>query len=50
MSDRIEIEGLKVDPKLADFVNARALPGTGVDEGAFWAALSALIHDFGPRL
>ncbi|MEL7462858.1 MAG: malate synthase G [Pseudomonadota bacterium] len=49
MSDRIEIEGLQVDAALADFVNARALPGTGVDEGAFWSALSALIHDFGPR-
>ncbi|MEL6794318.1 MAG: malate synthase G, partial [Pseudomonadota bacterium] len=49
MSDRIEIEGLQVDAALAGFVNARALPGTGVDKGAFWSALSALIHDFGPR-
>ena len=49
MTDRIEIEGLKVDTQLADFINDRALPGTGVDQAAFWAGLSKLIHDFGPR-
>ena len=49
MSQRIAIEGLQVDSRLADFVNAKALPGTGVDGDAFWKGLSALIHDFGPR-
>ncbi|MEC8796919.1 MAG: malate synthase G, partial [Pseudomonadota bacterium] len=27
----------------------QALPGTGVSVDAFWASLSELIHDFGPR-
>ena len=49
MTDRIEIEGLKVDRRLAEFVNGAALPGTGVDEADFWSGLSTLIHDFGPR-
>ncbi len=49
MGDRKEIEGLKVDTQLADFVNDHALPGTGVDPNAFWSGLSSLIHDFGPR-
>ena len=49
MTDRIEIEGLNVDARLAAFVDEKVLPGTGVDRGAFWAALSQLIHEFGPR-
>ncbi len=49
MTDRIEIEGLAVDTQLAAFVNEQALPGSGVEPAAFWAGLSALIHDFGPR-
>ncbi len=49
MSDRIEIEGLRIDTRLADFVSNQALPGTGVAPDVFWAGLSKLIHDFGPR-
>lgn len=49
MGDRREIEGLKVDAQLADFVNDQALPGSGVDPDKFWSGLSSLIHDFGPR-
>jgi len=50
MSDtRIEKHGLQVDPVLADFIDAKALPGTGVDADVFWKGLSDLVHDFGPR-
>lgn len=49
MGDRKDIEGLKVDAQLADFVNDQALPGTGVDPDVFWSGLSSLIHTFGPR-
>ena len=38
MSDRVEIEGLQVDQRLADFVNDRALPGAGVEPGVFLIA------------
>lgn len=41
--------GLQVDAKLANFIETQALPGTGVSVDAFWASLSDLIHDFGPR-
>ena len=41
--------GLQVDAKLANFIETQALPGTGVSVDAFWASLSELIHDFGPR-
>ncbi|MEM7525972.1 MAG: malate synthase G, partial [Pseudomonadota bacterium] len=49
MAERVEIEGLNVDKRLADFIDEAALPGSGVDRDAFWAALSGLIHDFGPK-
>ena len=49
MSDRIEKHGLQVDPQLVDFLEARALPGTGVAVDAFWAGFSAIVHDLGPR-
>ncbi len=49
MTDRRNIEGLQVDADLADFIDTRALPGTGVDRGAFWRAFSALLHDFAPE-
>ena len=40
---------LKIDPALARFIVEEALPGTGVDADRFFAALSAIVHDFGPR-
>ncbi len=40
---------LSVGAELADLVESEALALTGVDAGAFWAGLSALVADFGPR-
>nr|WP_319948342.1 malate synthase G [uncultured Shimia sp.] len=49
MTTRIEKNGLQVDPVLVDFVEAQALAGTGVSADAFWAGLSDLAHDLGPK-
>jgi malate synthase len=49
MADRKILHGLQVDTTLASFVEDRALPGTGIAPDAFWAGLSALIHDLGPE-
>ena len=49
MSTRVARAGLQVDQVLADFLEARALPGTGVAVDRFWAGFAELIHDFGPR-
>ena len=49
MADRVEIEGLKVDAALADFVAAEALPGTGISPEAFWKSFSAIAHDLAPK-
>ena len=49
MTQRVEKQGLKVDRRLVEFVEAQALPGTGVTAPAFWAEFSKLVHDLGPK-
>ncbi len=49
MVERIEKHGLQVDRRLADFLENRALPDTGVTPDAFWAGFSDLVHTMGPR-
>ncbi len=49
MAERINKDGLQVDARMVDFVENRALPGSGIGAGDFWAALSKLIHDLGPK-
>jgi malate synthase len=48
-NQRTEKYGLKVDPILADFIDTKALPGTGVAAEAFWQGLSDLVHELGPK-
>ncbi len=49
MSQRVQSGGLQIAQSLFDFVNNEALPGTGVDQHQFWAAVDAIIHDLAPR-
>ena len=49
MTNRTDNHGLQVDPLLADFIETKALPGTGIDADAFWSGFSTLIHDLGPK-
>ena len=49
MGDRVTVGGLQVAPVLHAFVRDEALPGTGVDEDAFWAGVEAILGDFAPR-
>ncbi len=39
---------LAVEDVLARFVEEQALPGSGVEAGAFWEGFSALVHEMGP--
>ncbi|MEL6505184.1 MAG: malate synthase G [Pseudomonadota bacterium] len=47
--DRIEIAGLNVAKSLYDFVNDQALPGTGLDQDAYWEAFSKAANAMAPR-
>jgi malate synthase len=49
MSERITRHRLQVAADLDRFINEQALPGTGVDEKAFWAGVDALFHDLTPK-
>jgi malate synthase len=47
--DRITVGGLQVASVLHAFVHDEALPGTGVDEAAFWSGVETILGDFAPR-
>ena len=49
MSERITVGGIQVDKVLYDFVNSAALPGTGVDQDAFWTGAAEIFTDLAPR-
>ena len=49
MTDRmIEKAGLQVAEQLADFIDSRALPGTGIAPDAFWAGVADIFARFAP--
>ena len=49
MSDRVDAGGLQVSKDLYDFINAQALPGTGVDQAHFWDSFGAIVRDLTPK-
>ena len=50
MSNRIETNGLNIAEELYAFVRDEALPGSGIDEAAFWGGAAALIEEFSPQV
>ncbi|GAC1599689.1 MAG: malate synthase G [Pseudarthrobacter sp.] len=49
MSKRMETNGLRVAEELYAFVRDEALPGTGIEEEAFWKGAAAVITQFSPQ-
>ncbi|PRD39993.1 UNVERIFIED_CONTAM: glcB [Trichonephila clavipes] len=49
MTGRIAKNGLQVERQLADFIETRALPGTGVSADTFWSGLATAIATLGPK-
>jgi len=49
MERRVEQFGLSIAPEIALFVEARALPRSGVRAKDFWKGLSAIVHDLAPK-
>lgn len=50
MGERVRVGRLRVDADLFGFVRNEALPGTGLDEAAFWQGTDAIIHDLAPQV
>lgn len=49
MAGHVEAEGLKVAKVLKDFIEREALPGTGVDAGAFWRGFARILARRAPE-
>ena len=49
MTEFLDRCGLSVDSRLADFIEQRALPGTGLDTTKFWNDFAELLGKFAPE-
>mgnify|MGYP002619521265 CR=1 FL=1 len=49
MTQRVQVGSLQVAKVLHDFINERAIPGSGVDAQTFWTGFEALINDLAPK-
>mgnify|MGYP003382344356 CR=1 FL=1 len=49
MATRVTKSGLAVDRQLAEFIETRALPGTGITQDAFWSGFAAILADLAPK-
>ncbi|HJS12308.1 malate synthase G [Sphingopyxis sp.] len=49
MTEFLDRSGLSVDKRLADFIEQRALPGTGLDAAKFWSDFAGLLGKFAPE-
>ncbi len=49
MSERVELHGLSIARELYDLVCDEIMPDTGVDPDRFWADLSRIVADLGPK-
>ncbi len=49
MGERLNLNGLQVAAELVEFIDSRALPGTGVAASDFWAGLARMVAELGPK-
>jgi malate synthase len=49
MRAMVSVDRLGIDRTLYDFVGSEAMPGTGVDERAFWTGFASLVRQLAPR-
>jgi len=49
MSEQVTVNGLRVDKSMFDFVNDQAIPGTGIEQGAFWEGFAGIVAEFAPK-
>ena len=49
MTHRIPLNGLNVDARLVTFIQAHALPGTGISADTFWSGFARAVRDLMPK-
>ena len=49
MTTRVQVGGLQVEKVLYDFVNEKAIPGTGVEVEKFWSEFDSIVSDLAPK-
>jgi len=49
MASYVDRAGLNVAAELAEFIEGKALPGTGIDPAAFWSRTAAIFATFAPE-
>ena len=49
MNNYLDKSGLQVDAQLVSFIEAEALPGTGIAADSYWAGVAGLVERFMPR-
>ncbi|MEK4427487.1 malate synthase G [Solibacillus sp. FSL K6-1523] len=49
MSTYVQVGNLQVASTLYDFINGQVLPGSEVEQAAFWKGFDQLIHDLAPE-
>src|SRR5665213_486033 len=45
----VDVDDLRIDQTLYDFVNHEAMPGTGIQKGQFWSGFSSLVRALAPK-
>jgi malate synthase len=45
----VDIDHLRIDKVLYDFVNDEAAPGSGIPAGSFWSGFAVLVSDLAPK-
>ncbi len=49
MTEYVQKGGLQIARELYDFINDKAMPGTGVDQEAFWSSFDAIANELAPK-
>jgi len=49
MTERTTVHGLKVATPLYNFINNEVLPGTGIDQAAYWKGFDEIVSTLAPK-
>jgi malate synthase len=49
MTEYVQIGGLQVAKELYDFINDKAMPGTGIEADKFWAEFDKIANELAPK-